>query len=80
MKLNLERKLVRITEISRPNRYNLINDIYFWFYIVFLAFRTFAVLFASANMNESARKPIELIRRVPTRYWSVDVRSLAICL
>lgn len=57
----------------RPNRYNLLNDAYFWFYIVFLVVRTLGVLFCSASINDTSQKPLNLIRNVPSRYWNIDV-------
>lgn len=60
-------------DIFRPTRYNAINDAYFWFYITFLCFRTIVVLFASSSINEAARKPLDYIRNVPTKFWTLDV-------
>lgn len=57
----------------RPTRYNTINNVYFWFYVTFLFGRTIAVLFSSASINESAQKPLNFIRNVPTKYWTLDV-------
>jgi Trehalose receptor len=31
------------------------------------------VLFASANINEAAKKPLIYIQNVPSRYWTLDV-------
>lgn len=57
----------------RPNRINALSHVYFWFYIVFLLFRTMTVLFASAGLNEACKKPLHYIRNVPSRHWSLDV-------
>lgn len=60
--------------IFRPNRYNGLNDAYFWFYIIFLVFRTMCVLFYSAEINEASKKPLKFIRKVPSKYWTLDVK------
>jgi hypothetical protein len=61
------------TTFPRPNRITALSHGYFWFYIVFLTFRTMAVLFAAAGLNEACKKPLNYIREVPSRFWSLDV-------
>lgn len=38
-----------------------------------IATRTLYLLYCTALINDSARKPLEVIRNIPTRYWTVDV-------
>lgn len=67
------RQMINVNFIPRPNRYNKLNDAYFWFYVLFLSFRTLSVLFFSAAMNEASKEPLNFIRNVPSKFWTLDV-------
>lgn len=52
----------------------LLNNIYFYFYLFTLIFRTLFVLFTCSSIHNSASFPLVVIRK--SKYWSVNV-SLA---
>lgn len=55
------------------NRVLLINDIYFYFYLFFLIFRTLAVLYSCSSVHNASSYPLIAIRRTPTANWSENV-------
>lgn len=53
------------------NRPFLINNIYFYFYLFFLIFRTLFLLYSCSSIHSSANFPLLVIRN--SQYWSVNV-------
>lgn len=49
-----------------------VNTFYFWFSITFLIGRLVSVLFFSAAINSAARKPLQILRKVPSISWSPE--------
>jgi hypothetical protein len=67
----------RVFKAFKPNRFNVLSHVHFYFVLIILIIQLVATLFTCANMNRSALKPLELLRNVPSKYWSNDVRHLA---
>lgn len=53
------------------------HAVYFWFSLTFLISRTLAVSLYSAEIHNESKKPIEILRAVPTNSWSVEVRRFS---
>lgn len=62
--------------LSRPTRWDAISDVYFWFYLFFLALRTGFMLYVASTINDSSRISLRYIRKFPSRNWCVDVRMI----
>jgi Trehalose receptor len=65
--------IVKIFLAFRPDRLDFLDDLYFWFYLVFLTTRIFSMLFCCSGVHEAACEPIIYVRNVPTKYWTIDV-------
>lgn len=52
---------------------HLVNDIYFWYSFIFFVIRTLGVLFSAASINDASRKPISILRMVPSQSYTVEV-------
>lgn len=48
--------------------------IYFWYSLIFLIIRTFAVSLLAAAINDESQKPIEVLRKVPSHLWNVETK------
>ncbi|KAG5682212.1 hypothetical protein PVAND_011578 [Polypedilum vanderplanki] len=66
----------RVFKAFKPNRFNLLSHIHFYFVLIILAIQLIATLFTCANMNRSALKPLETLRNIPSKYWSIDFKIL----
>ncbi|XP_070501279.1 gustatory receptor for sugar taste 64a-like [Chironomus tepperi] len=60
----------------RPTRIDILDTIYFWFFVVFLITRTFLVLYLPAMINEAACRPLTYIRQIPQDKWNSDMDRL----
>jgi len=76
MSHNMFVMLLKIFNALKPDRLNVLGDIYFWVYLVYLLTRSFGALFFIAGMNEAAKKPLQCIRSVPSEYWNINVSIL----
>jgi hypothetical protein len=61
---------LKIFEFSRKQ-----NNGDFWFFLMIFMIRNMFMLYTIAKMNESVKKPLEVIRNVPSRYWTIDVEE-----
>lgn len=52
---------------------SVVGGIYFWYSMMFLIGRTFSVAFSAAQIHEESKKPLCLIRGVPTEFWNTEV-------
>lgn len=50
------------------------SKIYFWYSLLFLLLRAILMVSFAANVYENARKPLEIIRTVPTEYWCSELQ------
>lgn len=71
IKFKLKENLSKIN--FRPNRFSALNHFNFWFFFIQLVTRLMGVLFTCANMNIYAKKPLDLLKSVPAKHWSLDV-------
>jgi gustatory receptor len=49
--------------------------LYFWFSLIYLIIRTLAVSLYSAQINDEATRPNDVIRSVPRDSWCLEVRK-----
>lgn len=49
------------------------HAVYFWFSLIFLISRTLAVSLYSAQIHDESKKPINVLRAVPTHSWCTEV-------
>lgn len=61
---------------NRPMR-SVPYAVYFWFSLVFLISRTLAVSLYSAEIHDESKKPIEVLRAVPTQSYCTEVRRFS---
>jgi hypothetical protein len=64
---------VKVFDGIKSKRLNAMGDVYFWFFMMTMVTRIVGVLMACAQLNKSAIKPLELIPKVPSKYWTLDV-------
>lgn len=64
---------VKVFDGIKSSRLNAMSDVYFWFFMMTMITRIGGVLMTCAELNKSAIKPLELIVRVPSKYWTLDV-------
>lgn len=50
------------------------SKIYFWYSLLFLIARTSATILFGAQVYENARRPLEVIRSVPSEMWCEEVQ------
>lgn len=53
------------------------HAIYFWFSLSFLISRTLALSLFSSEIHDESKKPIDILRAVPTNSWSTEVRRFS---
>ncbi|KAJ6635417.1 Gustatory receptor for sugar taste 64f, partial [Pseudolycoriella hygida] len=53
---------------------SIAHTAYFWFSLIFLITRTFAVSLYSAELNSESKKPIQAIRSCPDVSWCIEVK------
>ena len=56
----------------------LINDIYFWTYLVFLILRILITFFCAANVYDASKNLLVTVRNAPTKDWGVDVSKFSL--
>ena len=59
--------------MSRQTRLNALSDFYFWYYVVFVAFRSGTLFFTAGTIYELSRTPLRYIRKVSKKNWCIDV-------
>lgn len=45
---------------------------FFWFSLVLIILRTCAVTFSLANINDESKKPINILRSIPSESWNSE--------
>uniref|UniRef100_A0A182SCH9 Gustatory receptor n=1 Tax=Anopheles maculatus TaxID=74869 RepID=A0A182SCH9_9DIPT len=58
---------------------NTIEDAYYWFSLVFLIIRTVIVFLSAAHIHDCAKKPLDIIMKIPNVGWCVEVRECIVC-
>lgn len=48
--------------------------VYFWYSLVFLILRTFAVSLFAARIHDESKKPIEILRAIPSSSWNAEAK------
>lgn len=51
----------------------IIRALYFWYSLGFVILRTCAVLFSLASINDESKKPIGILRAVPSYQWNSEI-------
>lgn len=64
--------------MSRQTRLNALADIYFWYYVFFVAFRSGILFYTAGSIYELSRTPLRYIRNVSKRNWCVDVSRIQV--
>uniref|UniRef100_A0A7G3AWS6 Gustatory receptor n=1 Tax=Lutzomyia longipalpis TaxID=7200 RepID=A0A7G3AWS6_LUTLO len=50
-----------------------INVIYFWYSLFYLIIRTICLFLFTAEINDQAKKPMEILKTIPTFSWCVEL-------
>lgn len=48
--------------------------IYFWFSLIFLIMRGAIVSFSASCVNDESKKPIKILRNVPSHCWNTETK------
>lgn len=68
-----------ILNISFSNVYSpkgsSIENLYFWLSLVFLLSRTLLVTLIAAKLNDESKRPIRVLRAIPTEHYQTEVSS-----
>ncbi|XP_058129801.1 gustatory receptor for sugar taste 64a-like [Anopheles ziemanni] len=56
---------------------NTVDDIYYWFSLMFLLARTVTVFLSAAHIHDCAKKPLEIIMKIPNVGWCVELERFA---
>jgi hypothetical protein len=65
---------VKVFDGIKSTRLNTMDQVYFWFFVSTMISRIGGVLFICAQLNNASMKPLELIAKVPSKKWTLDVR------
>lgn len=52
---------------------DLVHGLSFWYSLLFLIVRSYGVCLYSSSINVEARKPIGILRTLPSQTWCVEV-------
>lgn len=75
-KLNLFLFIITLNFKFSPNRYMMLDDIYFWFYLIFLLVRVYCTLYSCASIHETALYPLDYFGKIPSHLWTLDVSMI----
>uniref|UniRef100_A0A182PZ87 Gustatory receptor n=1 Tax=Anopheles epiroticus TaxID=199890 RepID=A0A182PZ87_9DIPT len=53
---------------------SILSEVYFKFSLVFLIFRTLAMLMIASNIHVASLRPLNILRSVPMSSWTIDVQ------
>ncbi|XP_055605235.1 gustatory receptor for sugar taste 64a-like [Uranotaenia lowii] len=67
---------LQILNVSQKLRY-VMNDIYYWFSLLFLIARTVTMFLSAAHIHETAKKPLDIVTRIPNSGWCVELERFA---
>lgn len=56
-----------------PTAYRMV---YFWYSLIFLILRTFAVSLFAARIHDESKKPIKILRAIPSSSWNTEAKRL----
>uniref|UniRef100_A0A182NZ77 Gustatory receptor n=1 Tax=Anopheles dirus TaxID=7168 RepID=A0A182NZ77_9DIPT len=56
---------------------NTIEDAYYWFSLMFLIVRTVIVFLSAAHIHDCAKKPLEIIMKIPNVGWCVELERFS---
>ncbi|KFB41603.1 hypothetical protein ZHAS_00009217 [Anopheles sinensis] len=54
-----------------------VDDIYYWFSLMFLLARTVTVFLSAAHIHDCAKKPLEIIMKIPNVGWCVELERFS---
>lgn len=66
---------VKVFDGIKSTRLTTMDHVYFWFFVMTMVTRIGGVLFISSQINVAAMKPLELMTRIKSKYWTLDVRK-----
>lgn len=69
---------VKVFEGIKSTRINALDQIYFWFFVSTMITRIGGVLMTCAQLNTEALKPLDMIAKVPSKFFTLDVRKFII--
>lgn len=49
------------------------DEIFFWYSLIFLVIRTFFFLIIAANINDESKNPLLILRAAPRQAWSKEI-------
>ncbi|XP_055715739.1 gustatory receptor for sugar taste 64a-like [Phlebotomus papatasi] len=55
------------------NYSDIISTVFFWFSLLFVMGRAVCCLLCVASIHEATKGPLRILRRVPTKHWSVEL-------
>uniref|UniRef100_A0A182J916 Uncharacterized protein n=1 Tax=Anopheles atroparvus TaxID=41427 RepID=A0A182J916_ANOAO len=54
-----------------------VDDIYYWFSLIFLLARTVTLFLSAAHIHDCAKKPLEIIMKIPNVGWCVELERFS---
>ncbi|EAT48937.2 AAEL000060-PA, partial [Aedes aegypti] len=63
---------LQILNVSQKLRYPM-NDVYYWFSLLFLMGRTATLFLCAAHIHEAAKRPLDIVAKIPNNGWSVEL-------
>lgn len=55
----------------------VINSIYFWCSLIYLLARTSAMFFIASSINDESRKPLKILRTIPSEGWFSEAQRFS---
>lgn len=60
--------------IHSSPRPGVIYQVHLWFLIILKILRAFGVLWFASGINDASKKSANIIRRLPTKLWNIEVQ------
>ncbi|XP_055635567.1 gustatory receptor for sugar taste 64a-like [Toxorhynchites rutilus septentrionalis] len=67
---------LQILNVSQKLRY-VMNDVYYCFSLLFLIGRTVTMFLCAASIHEAAKKPLDVVTKIPNSGWCVELDRFA---
>ncbi|XP_053691094.1 gustatory receptor for sugar taste 64a-like [Sabethes cyaneus] len=67
---------LQILNVSQKLQY-MLNDVYYWFSLLFLIARTTAMFLCAARIHETAKKPQDIVLKIPDVGWCIELERFA---
>ncbi|XP_058817464.1 gustatory receptor for sugar taste 64a-like [Topomyia yanbarensis] len=67
---------LQILNVSQKLLY-IMSDIYYWFSLLFLIGRTATMFLCAARIHETAKKPMDVVSKIPNAGWCVELDRFA---